>query len=213
MASSDNLITIDPDGDAIIAVSKIVNAEIKKVRFRVSRRIADALKLPRDKCEIQLAESDAASLKAMELLFRCMGASGSQDLPTEFYRLTIDEVWRVLALVDITSTQHHRPGSYNVPSRVFRKWFAAWFKRQSPELTTTDQYARLLYPAFALQELEVFASITKWLAYNDVGQIREQSLLMEAKELPSRAYRDMHMPKDVISTYRLREPVTANLGS
>lgn len=212
MAPFDNLITLDPSGDAIIIVSKIVDAKVEKeVRFQVSQRTVDALKLPGGKFEIQLTESDAASIKAVKLLFRCMDMSDLEDLPIEFYSLPIDEIWRVLTLVDITTLRHHRPGRYNVPCRVLQKWFAAWFKRKSPELTTSDQYEGLLYPAFALCERDVFATVTKWLAYNALGQIREQSPLMKAKGLPFRSYRDMHLPKNVIRTYRLREPVAGKL--
>ncbi|KAI1168150.1 hypothetical protein F5B18DRAFT_267709 [Nemania serpens] len=202
MASSDNLIALDPSSDAVIVVTKTINGKTEeKVRFQVLYHVASAMKRGRGvRTKIQLTERDAASLKAVELLFRCMGSSNLESLPTEFFSLPIDEVWCVLTLVDITALRHHRRGRFDVPCSVLQKWFAAWFKRMSPELTTSDEYEGLLYPAFALCERDVFAAVTKWLAYNAVGQIREKNPLVEAEHLPFRAYRDMQLPKDVIRT-------------
>ncbi|KAJ8126747.1 hypothetical protein O1611_g6891 [Lasiodiplodia mahajangana] len=202
MASPHSL-TLNPNGDASIIVSRTGDAGNEEIRFRVSRRVVEELRLPVDKPNIRLTDNDAASLTTVELLLRCMELKGSrepQPLPAGFYAVSIVEVWRVLTLVDITAVRHFRPGWYKVPCSVLRTWFRAWFKHRQPEFTGREEYEKLLYPAFALGDLAVFAAVTKWLAYDVVGQIREDNQLVNDEGLPIRLYGDMHMPKDVIRT-------------
>ncbi|KAI1121466.1 hypothetical protein F5Y10DRAFT_288460 [Nemania abortiva] len=203
MTSPYEPITLNPSGDASVVVTELSTIKNERVQFRVSRRVIDALNLSSDKPEIRLSNNDAASLKTVELLLRCMELNGSDEpLPDEFYVVPIQEVWRVLTLVDIKALKHFRPGTYKVPCSVLMMWFEAWFKRRWPGFTESDEYEQLLYPTFAFGIPAAFTAVTKWLAYDVVGQIREQNPLREVDDLPFQPYRDMHMPKDVIRVLR-----------
>ncbi|KAI0466881.1 hypothetical protein F4859DRAFT_526365 [Xylaria cf. heliscus] len=201
MASTNDLVVIKPKGDSIITVSKTTNG-IKEKRFQVSRQVAERLKLPEARCDIRLTDSDAASINTIELLLRCISENDGQSLPDEFYTVPIDEVWRVLTLVDIQAVEHFRPGQYKVPCSVLRGWFATWFKSNVSSFTINDEYEQLLYPTFVIGDPETFGTVTRRLAYDVIGQIREQSPLLGDGSLLSRSYRDMHLPKAVIRALR-----------
>ncbi|KAI0105329.1 hypothetical protein GGR51DRAFT_560546 [Nemania sp. FL0031] len=206
MASPQGFITINPNGDASVVVSETSNTKKEEIRFRVSRSVVEELKLPGDKPEIRLTGNDVASLKTVELLLRCMELKYSKGtLPDVFYAVSITEVWCVLTLVDIKALRHFRPGWYRVPCSVLQTWFDTWFKQQQPTFTKREDYEQLLYPTFAFDNAAAFAAVTKWLAYDVVGQIREYNPLVgedRDDHLSFRLYGDMHMPKDVIRVIR-----------
>ncbi|KAI0452011.1 hypothetical protein F5B21DRAFT_355576 [Xylaria acuta] len=196
MAPPEKLVIIEQEGDTSIVVSKTTSHNTDQVQFQVSRDMVGKLKLSADKSEIRLTSSNAASIKTIELLLRCIRKSSMRFLPGEFDLLPIKEIWGALTLVSVKAGQHYRRGRYNVPSSVLRKWFSAWFNNHI-KIASQDEYEKLLYPAFAFRDSESFATITKWLAYNAVGQIQDRNPLMEGKSLPH-SYDDMHLPEDIL---------------
>ncbi|KAI0549761.1 hypothetical protein F4679DRAFT_595558 [Xylaria curta] len=161
--------------------------------FRLLHKVATELQILEDECKIHLTDSDAASIKATELLIRCMA---NTKLPDEFYSLPIDEVWRVLTLVDITALNYIRQGKYNVPCSVLLDWFKGWFHRNHSGFTKRQQYELLLFPAFVFGS-GYFRTITQWLVWNVAGQIQDRNPFMEDENL-SLSYADMRLPKDLI---------------
>ncbi|KAI0534579.1 hypothetical protein GGR58DRAFT_505142 [Xylaria digitata] len=75
----------------------------------------------------------------------------------------------------------------------------------SPQIPTRfhslpiEEYEQLLYPAFIFGERQIFATVTKWSAYNAVGEIQEQNPLVQHNNV---SYRAMHLPEEVIGAIR-----------
>ncbi|KAI1291068.1 hypothetical protein F5Y03DRAFT_401013 [Xylaria venustula] len=211
MASSGKLVVIEPKSDAVIFVFKATEdpEEVKEARFQVSRLVVEKLELSGDKYEIHLASDEAASTTTVELFLHCIVAETNteHEVPIDFYALPIIEVCRVLTLVDIEALQYSRSGRYNVTCNCLRTWFAAWFTRRSPDFTEEYHYSQLLFPAFVLRDSQMFATVTKWLAYNVARQVRERNpqIIDDDDRLNHDAlqlYKDMHMPKRIIRLIR-----------
>ncbi|KAI1733821.1 hypothetical protein F4680DRAFT_454574 [Xylaria scruposa] len=177
----------------MIIVSKKTGETTKVSSFEVFTEVAVELQIMEDECKIHLTDSDAASIKAIELLICCMG---NTQLPHEFYLLPIDEVWRVLTLVNIKAPDYSRQGKYNVPYSVLSDWFHEWFRLNQSRFTKRQQYELLLFPTFVFGA-KYFRPATKWLVWNVVGQQQDRNPLMEDENL-SRTYMDMCLPGNLL---------------
>ncbi|KAI1746925.1 hypothetical protein F4782DRAFT_470196 [Xylaria castorea] len=194
MATSHNPVKINPGcrGSKTIFVSKKFRETTEHMQFQVSHYALYRPRLLGDKYQIHLTDSDAASIKTVELLLRCLN---DISLPSEFFEVSIDEVWRVLTLVDITAPQYSRAGKFNVPCNVLFDWFESWFGCNASGFTKRHQYEQLLYPTFVFGS-DYFCDVTRWLVWNVNGQLQDRNPLMEDKNL-SQSYGDMRLSKDV----------------
>ncbi|GAW20509.1 hypothetical protein ANO14919_100150 [Xylariales sp. No.14919] len=222
MAQFEDLVVINPDGDTIITVCKSDNdgsLDPQRVRFLVPHRVANSLKLSGDKYEIKVPSDDIVSIETIELLLWCVGDENYGSLmPAKFHAISIEEIWRLLTLVENAAFGFCRPGRYEIPSKILGDWFGTWFYCGYDHFTKTE-YEQLLYPAFVIGNRPVFAAVTAWLAYNIAGDIQEGNPLIELKNDASFAdYRGMHLPKQVICAVReakkaLRNKISRSLNA
>ncbi|KAI0006259.1 hypothetical protein F4779DRAFT_633128 [Xylariaceae sp. FL0662B] len=190
-----NDIVIDPTADTIITVTEKGGG--RSARFKVVREKLEsqspyfkALFSPNFRegrtNVYELEEDTGSTVITLKLLFYCMHTimrDALTQLPQELYEIPIEEVWRVLTLVDINAVEHHHPGKYGVP------------------------WKQVLYPAYVLSSSGTtgFSIVTKRLVYNAIGQIEEWSPLNDDDPscLSAGYYQDMHLPKAIMRQLRL----------
>ncbi|KAI3317065.1 hypothetical protein HD806DRAFT_551123 [Xylariaceae sp. AK1471] len=195
------LIPIDPEGTSTIVALKTIANRTDVAKFRVSRPIIDALLpgnelLPGQEALIQLAESDAASLKTLKLLLKCMHSTDGV-LSSRYYNATVEEVWRLLTLFFQWFSRHPRVVA----------------QHQDPIAAQQQEYEQLLYPIFVFSPDELFPRLTRWLVYYSRGLIRERNPLVAYSILEANYsnYRDMRLPNNLawnlndVKTFLLEE--------
>ncbi|RWA14483.1 hypothetical protein EKO27_g551 [Xylaria grammica] len=214
MASFEDLVVINPDGDAIITVLKHDgddSLDPQQARFLVRHRVANSLKLSGDKYEIKVPNDDIVSIETIELLLWCIDdKSHGALMPDKFYAVSVEEIWRLLTLLENAAFEFCLPGRYEISSKILGDWFGTWFYYEYDHFTKTE-YEQLLYPAFVIGNCRVFADVTAWLTYNVAGDIHEGNPLIKLKNDASFAdYRGMHLPKPVVCAVREAKNVLRN---
>jgi len=115
--------------------------------------------------------------------------------PPELSEADIDDVWGVLALVNLSFGEHK--GKFDVDWSVVRPWFLEWRETTFATFRTPDDFRKVLFPTFAFLDPKGFCHATKWLCQNtSVGNIEEYSPLVHGQK--TQWYLHLHLPKDVM---------------
>lgn len=109
----------------------------------------------------------------------------------------IDDVWGVLALINLSFDGKEHKGKFNVDSNVVVDWFHWWRRTNFATFNTQADFEKVLFPTFAFQDDEGFRFATKWLCQRtSVGNIQEYSPLVHTQG--TQWYLHLHLPKSVI---------------
>lgn len=117
--------------------------------------------------------------------------------PPELKKIGIDDVWGVLALINLNFDGKEHKGKFNVDSNVVVDWFHWWRESNFATLNTQADFEKVLFPTFAFRDEEGFRDATKWLCQRtSVGNIQEYSPFVHGQG--TQWYLHLHLPKDVI---------------
>lgn len=117
--------------------------------------------------------------------------------PPEQKKVDIDDVWGVLALINLNFDGKEHRGKFNVDSNVVVDWFHWWRKTNFATFNTQADFEKVLFPTFAFQDGEGFRYATKWLCKRtSAGNIQEYSPLVHTQG--TQWYLHLHLPKSVI---------------
>ncbi|KAH9908363.1 hypothetical protein F4778DRAFT_795776 [Xylariomycetidae sp. FL2044] len=148
--------------------------------------------------------ANSANEKTAQLYFRiphptANGLSHVADV-------SIGDIWRLLTLLRIDRPLYQQDGRYGARIEKYGEFFEGWAEHYLSCATTQLDYEMLLFPAAVFNSTQIFGRVTKWLAYNAIGQISERNPLLpdESNPSPSAAYlHRMHLPKNVIRQIRI----------
>lgn len=111
------------------------------------------------------------------------GAVGTRDptdmdvyFPRKLQDVGIDDVWGVLALLNLDTLGKKHKGKLDVSCPAVREWFLKWREANFPAFNTQVDFEKLLFPTFAFDDSPGFRLATKWLCQNtSIGNISEYS--------------------------------------
>jgi hypothetical protein len=107
---------------------------------------------------------EAESPAAWKLLLQVLHGPDHGCFDESSYRVSILTIWNTL---DLTHEYEYDP-----TGKKMKDWFAAGYdKNKKPN---TQQCRELLYPALVFDHAQVFATVSKQLAYNVPGHIEER---------------------------------------
>lgn len=117
--------------------------------------------------------------------------------PQRLWSVDIDDVWGVLALVNLGSPSSEYPGKFDVDWTVVSPWYRVWRRASFATFNTQPDFEKALFSAFAFKDEEGFKSATRWLCQNtSVGNIAEYSPLVHSQG--TQWYLHLHLPREVI---------------
>lgn len=97
--------------------------------------------------------------------------------PSELFEATIDDVWGLVALVDVTLSDSKilHAGKFQMNAKTVEPWFLKWWREiQFGAYDTQDDFEKILFPTYALSDKNGWRQATKWLYLNtSAGQISE----------------------------------------
>ncbi|KAL2279645.1 hypothetical protein FJTKL_13327 [Diaporthe vaccinii] len=102
--------------------------------------------------------------------------------PQELFKADIDDVWGVLALVNLDIAGKSHKGKFDVDRKVVESWFLKWREASFATLNTQTDFEKVLFPTFAFEDSKGFSLATKWLCQRtSVGNIAEYSPLVHSQ--------------------------------
>lgn len=117
--------------------------------------------------------------------------------PHELSKSKIDDVWGVLALVNLDVDRKKKQGKFGVDWTVLRPWFFKWRETKFATFKTKEEYEKVLFPTFAFHDSAGFSYATKWLCRNtSVGNIEEYSPQVHSQGTVW--YIHLHVPKNIM---------------
>ncbi|KAK2614790.1 hypothetical protein N8I77_001592 [Diaporthe amygdali] len=122
--------------------------------------------------------------------------------PQELLRAAVYDVWGVLALINFRTCKQSHRGKFDVDRTVVRSWFLKWRETNFQTFNTQADFEKALFPTFAFDDANGFASATKWLCQKtSVGNIAEYSPFVHSQA--TQWYLHLHLPKEIISQIRI----------
>ncbi|KAK7729229.1 urea permease [Diaporthe eres] len=102
--------------------------------------------------------------------------------PQELVKADIDDVWGVLALVNLEIVDKSHKGKFDLDRKVVESWFLKWRETSFATFNTQTDFEKVLFPTFAFEDSKGFRLATKWLCQRtSVGNIAEYSPMVHSQ--------------------------------
>lgn len=160
---------------------------------------------------LSLTDKAPANVNSSDKVKRALPIDGGATLPVgppdvdvyfpkELSEADIDDVWGVLALVNLKIAGEKHKGKLDVDWTVVRPWFFKWRKTNFATFNTQAAFEKVLLPTFAFDDEIGFLQATKWLCLRtSVGNINEYSPLVFSQG--TTWYLHLHLPKGVMCKF------------
>lgn len=120
--------------------------------------------------------------------------------PHELFKADIDDVWGVLALVNLDTVGKSHKGKFDVDRTVVESWFLKWRETSFATFNTQTDFEKVIFPTFAFGDTKGFQLATKWLCQRtSVGNIAEYSPLVHSQG--TQWYLHLHLPARVMGKF------------
>lgn len=120
--------------------------------------------------------------------------------PHELFKADIDDVWGVLALVNLDIVGKSHKGKFDVDRTVVESWFLKWRETSFATFNTQIDFEKVIFPTFAFGDTKGFQLATKWLCQRtSVGNIAEYSPLVHSQG--TQWYLHLHLPARVMGKF------------
>lgn len=165
----------------------------------------------------QSPANSGTSDEAEKALPKDDGAVGTRDpvdmdvyFPSELQDVGIDDIWGVLALLNLDTLGKEHRGKFDVGCPVVQEWFLKWREANFPAFNTQVDFEKLLFPTLAFDDSLGFRLATKWLGQNtSIGNISEYSPFVHSQG--TEWYLHLRLPAGVMcksSTFLKIDPET-----
>lgn len=120
--------------------------------------------------------------------------------PDELFKAEIDDVWGVLALVNLEIVGKSYKGKFDITQAMVKPWFLKWRETSFATFNTQADFEKVIFPTFAFEDSEGFCLATKWLCQRtSVGNIAEYSPLVHSQG--TQWYLHLHLPAGVMCKF------------
>lgn len=120
--------------------------------------------------------------------------------PQELFKAEIDDVWVVLALINLNIVDRNHKGKFDVDRTVVDSWFLKWRETSFATFNTQADFEKVIFPTFAFEDSRGFRLATKWLCLRtSVGNIGEYSPLVHSQG--TQWYLHLHLPARVMCKF------------